>query len=390
MNKLKQTGITCIIAFSLTTFTTLHTNNTDAANNQSDKPKTVNNIKLIDSETIPHNTKYKNTVVGGLSGISYNPQNNKWLLISDDRSEHSPSRYYEANINYNQQGFNNINFKDVNTLKQPNGSTYTNKKQYDKSSKNIVADPESIRFDPLSNHLWYTSEGDRTLGLNPFIRQATSNGTFISELPIHKPFKMSANDKQGFRNNMALEGSTFSADGQSYWTAMEGPLLQDDTVPTINSGSTSRITQYDRQGNVLAEYAYPLDAIPEKPGKNKDANNGITEILAINDHEFLALERASVQAEDNSYTNHVKVYKYSTENATNIKNMLSLKNHKVQPLKKQLVTSLNKTDLKHIDNVEGITFGKKLPNGHDTLVLVADNNFNKEQQTQIIAFEVLP
>ncbi|MFV5910403.1 esterase-like activity of phytase family protein, partial [Staphylococcus arlettae] len=95
-------------------------------------------------------------------------------------------------------------------------------------------------------------------------------------------------------------------------------------------------------------------------------------------------------AEDNSYTNHVKVYKYSTENATNIKNMSSLKNHKVQPLKKQLVTSLNKTDLKHIDNVEGITFGKKLPNGHDTLVLVADNNFNKEQQTQIIAFEVLP
>lgn len=54
------------------------------------------------------------------------------------------------------------------------------------------------------------------------------------------------------------------------------------------------------------------------------------------------------------------------------------------------MTSLNKTDLKHIDNVEGITFGKKLPNGHDTLVLVADNNFNKEQQTQIIAFEVLP
>ena len=56
----------------------------------------------------------------------------------------------------------------------------------------------------------------------------------------------------------------------------------------------------------------------------------------------------------------------------------------------QILTSLDKTDLKHIDNIEGITFGKKLPNGHDTLVLVADNNFNKEQQTQIIAFEVLP
>jgi hypothetical protein len=36
-----------------------------------------------------------------------------------------------------------------------------------------------------------------------------------------------------------------------------------------------------------------------------------------------------------------------------------------------------------------MTWGPKLANGHDTLVLVSDNNFNAASQiTQVLAFEV--
>jgi len=44
----------------------------------------------------------------------------------------------------------------------------------------------------------------------------------------------------------------------------------------------------------------------------------------------------------------------------------------------------------YIDNVEGITFGPILPNGHRTLVLVADNNFAAFEKTQIFVFEIIP
>ena len=44
----------------------------------------------------------------------------------------------------------------------------------------------------------------------------------------------------------------------------------------------------------------------------------------------------------------------------------------------------------YVDNVEGITFGPRLPNGHQTLVLVADNNFSAQEQTQFFLFEVVP
>jgi hypothetical protein len=76
--------------------------------------------------------------------------------------------------------------------------------------------------------------------------------------------------------------------------------------------------------------------------------------------------------------------------ATDIKDMESIKKEDVKPLKKELVINLNTLGLDKVDNVEGMTFGKKLPNGNDSLVLVSDNNFNDTQVTQFIAFEVIP
>jgi hypothetical protein len=43
----------------------------------------------------------------------------------------------------------------------------------------------------------------------------------------------------------------------------------------------------------------------------------------------------------------------------------------------------------YIDNVEGVTFGPLLPNGHKTLIFVADNNFSADEKSQLLLFEVL-
>lgn len=352
--------------------------------------RTADHLKLIDTKILPHDKTYKDTKVGGLSGITYDPKNDKWLLISDDRSEYNPARFYEANIDYNNSQINDIKFKDVHKLKQPNGKDYINKEQYNNNDNNIVADPESIRFDPHNNEILYTSEGDRSLGLNPFIRKATEDGKYLAELPIKDTIKMDKQNKNGFRNNQAIEGSTFSQDGNTLWTSMEGPLLQDGKKPTLESGALTRITQYDREGSILSEFAYPLDAIPKKPGKDKQADNGVTEMLAINDHEFFTLERASVQAEDGSFSNYVRIYKIDVSKGTDIKDKGSLKQTNTKPLNKTLIANLNEQDIGKVDNIEGMTFGKKLPNGNDSLVLTADNNFNEKQQSQIIVFEVKP
>src|SRR5699024_7087866 len=280
MHKVLLSGMATLIF----TNTTVSTEISGSENNSSSR--NTNHLKLIDAKTIPFDKTYKDTKVGGLSGITYDPSNNQWLLISDDRSEHNAARFYEADIDYNNNKFKNINFKDMHTLKQPNGNDYPNKEEYNDDKNNTVADPESIRFDPKNNEILYTSEGDRSLGLNPFIRKANKQGEYLSEIPITDTIKMNEDPKVGFRNNQAIEGSTFSQNGNSIWTSMEDPLFQDDEKPTTKSGALTRITQYDHEGSVISEFAYPLDPIPKSPGKGKQADNGVTEILAINDHEF--------------------------------------------------------------------------------------------------------
>jgi hypothetical protein len=43
-----------------------------------------------------------------------------------------------------------------------------------------------------------------------------------------------------------------------------------------------------------------------------------------------------------------------------------------------------------IDNVEGITLGPILPNGHQSIILVVDNNFSPLEKTQFFLLEIIP
>lgn len=351
--------------------------------------RSVGSLKMIGEQRIPFNEEFKGTVVGGLSGLRYNSKNDTWVMISDDRSNNNPARFYNAQLNYDINHFHSIKLTNMNFFKQPNGTNYPNQTQYTDQGGE-VPDFESIALDPINGSIWYTSEGDRNLGLNPFVRQATIDGQYLSTLPLPEIFKVTPTQETGPRNNMVFEGSTFATDGNSLWVSLEGPLYQDGPVPTTDSGAFSRITQYNRAGNILAQYAYPIDLIPEAPGPGKYADNGVTEILAINTHQFLLIERAGVQGEDGSFKNYIRLYEIDINGASDISNIDSLQESKFKPVKKRLILDLNTLGLSKLDNIEGISWGPKLANGNNSLVLVSDNNFNSSQVTQFLAFEVLP
>ncbi|TYR78819.1 esterase-like activity of phytase family protein [Priestia megaterium] len=349
----------------------------------------VGSLKLIGEQRIPFKQTFQDTIVGGISGLAYNSKQDAWVMISDDRSDNNSARFYTAQLNYDHKDFNSVALNEVHFLKQADGTTYPNQTQY-ATQGGEVPDFESIRVDPKDGSIWYTSEGSRSLSLNPFVRHATADGEYLSTLPLTEQFKMMPEQEMGPRNNLTFEGLTFSKDGKSLWTSMEGPLYQDGSVPTTDTGAFSRITQYDRNGKVRAQYAYPVDAIPAEPGPGKFADNGISEILAVNKHKLLTVERSGVQGADGTFKNYIRIYEMDTRGATDIRRMDSLQGKKFKPAKKRLVLDLTTLDLPKVDNIEGIAWGPKLSNGHDSLVLVSDDNFNQNQVTQLLAFEVLP
>jgi Esterase-like activity of phytase len=84
--------------------------------------------------------------------------------------------------------------------------------------------------------------------------------------------------------NKGAEGLAITPDGRTLVVALQSALIQDGG--TGPNGAFTRIVTIDiPSGNVKAQYAYPLFAT--KPGKFAT----ISEILAINDHQFLVDER---------------------------------------------------------------------------------------------------
>ena len=53
---------------------------------------------------------------------------------------------------------------------------------------------------------------------------------------------------------------------------------------------------------------------------------------------------------------------------------------------KSLAVDMTRTPGLPLDNIEGITLGPKLPDGHQSVVCVSDDNFAPNQVTQFLLF----
>lgn len=351
--------------------------------------RSVASVRLIGEQRIPFKQMVQDTPVGGLSGIDYNPRTQRWVVVSDDRSDLAPARLYDAQLSYDDKAFSRVAITYVTTLRQPDGSVYPSATQYAQRG-GTVPDTEAIRFDPSDTNLWITSEGNRSLGLAPLVLRVAATGATLNPLPTPPLFLMSPTQELGSRNNATYEGLTFSPDGQSIWVAMEGPVYQDGPLPSTTAGAVTRITRQDRSGKVLSQFAYALDAFPAAPAAGKNGDNGISEILAITDTRFLVLERSGIEGADGIYANYLRLYRIDVAGATDVQSLSTLKGATYTPVRKTLVADLNKIGLPRVDNLEGMAWGPKLPNGRDSLVMVSDDNFGVSQVTQFLAFEVVP
>jgi hypothetical protein len=349
----------------------------------------IGRLSFIGEQRIALKYNFQDTAVGGLSGLDYDARRDVWILASDDRSAESPARFYTARLSYDAQAFRAVDLTGVHAFKQAGGNDYPGVYDYLYRGGEI-ADVEAVRADPRDGSMWYTSEGSRPLGLAPFVKHADNDGAQPAALPQPAMFNIKRGTDTGPRDNLSFEGLSFAPDGNSLWVAMEAPLYQDGKPPTPTQGAYSRITRYARDGRVLGQYAYPIDAIPAVPAAGRAADNGVSEILAESGGRLLVLERSAVQGEDGNYRNYIRLYEADPVGASDVQAQVPLKEGQFVPLSKRLVLNLNTLGLGRLDNLEGMAWGPRLPNGHASLVMVSDDNFNKKQVTQFLAFDVAP
>jgi len=120
--------VACLIA---TPALSAQSTNTSADSSSKQKPAqlervTVADIEFLGEVTFPTGFTYDGTIVGGLSGLTYEADTGRYFAISDDRSQFGPARFYALDIDVADGALDagDVTFTDVTTIKRLDGTTF--------------------------------------------------------------------------------------------------------------------------------------------------------------------------------------------------------------------------------------------------------------------------
>ncbi|MCB8760334.1 esterase-like activity of phytase family protein [Planktothrix agardhii] len=337
-------------------------------------------IDFMGQANLPTGLLYNNTEVGGLSGITYNPEQQVYYAISDDSSNKNKARFYTLNIDLSSGSLpeTGVSVIGVTQLLTETGETFT------KDS----LDPEGIAFS--GNSVFIASEGNFYGNIIDFIKEFSLQGKLLRSLPIPEKFRdKNWSKNQGVRSNLSLESLTITPDKNYLFTASENALIQDGEIANLDRGTPSRILRYNLQTNQPdREFLYFTDPLANSSFIAEQYDRqGLVDLLAIDQEHLISLERSFSLGL--GYT--IKLFLVNLEKADNIQELESIKlaNSEILPVEKTLLLNLNSLNIL-IDNIEGLTWGSPLPEGGRSLILISDNNFMSLQTTQIIALRINP
>lgn len=281
--------------------------------------------RLLGEKIVPYKLAFRGTTVGGLSGIDRNPCTGEYVMISDDRSNLQPARFYTARIGLDGAGVHSVDFTGTHPFLQPDGSPYPcgeRRRREGRGPGGGAGGPAQL---PV-----LVGAGRRPAGVvEPAGDPAVDP---VRQPPRRLPWPTataSTNyevtlDDRGPRRNKAVEAFTFGDRDRVVTSAVEGPLLQDGPDPTLEHGALVRVTQQSRDGRVLGQFAYPVERIfaESDPSSPWPPDTGVPSILAFPDDpsRYLVLERSWVAG--SGYK--IRLYDATTRGATEVQDIDSL------------------------------------------------------------------
>jgi hypothetical protein len=335
-------------------------------------------LEFLGEEILPTGLQFDGTEVGGLSSIAYDADADRYYVISDDQSVIDPARYYTFALDVADGNLEpgDVVITDVTTLLDAAGLPFAA----------MSFDPEGLAL-TKDGRLVITSEGIANRLIPPWVRLFGLDGRQLEDLPVPLAFIPDAIPQtRGVRQNLGFESG--AAVGPYFFTASEGALVQDGPPAGLGVPSPARLLRYNlKTGRPDRQYLYWTEPIAEPPVPPTNfAVNGIVELLPLDKHSFLAMERSfSVGAPDTGNT--IKLFTVELSGAQNVNGRESLAGQlaSIDPVRKTLLLDLDDLGIP-LDNVEGVAFGPDLADGRRSLVLVSDNNFAPAQFTQFLLF----
>lgn len=190
-------------------------------------------------------------------------------------------------------------------VKKP--STHANNGRLDPESIRVAADGQSIfvtdEYGPFV-YQFHRASGVRLRAYSLPAKFASTKLAPVGDTEI-------AGNTVGRVANKGMEGLAISPDGRFLFGIMQSPLLQDGGT----NAPYTRIVRIDVRSGATTEYAYELSNIGTAA---KPKYPTVSEIVAINDHEFLVDERDGKGLGDGSSAAFKRLYKIDLANAQDV------------------------------------------------------------------------
>ena len=237
---------------------------------------------------------------------------------------------------------------------------------------NARLDPEGIRVSNDGKRVYISDE------YGPYVYEfKRKTGQRVRAFPIPDNLGVStlspvgdteiSGNTSGRVANKGMEGLAITPDGKKLVGVMQAPLIQD-------GGRIIRIVVFDVSNGKTHQYAYALTT-----------GSGVSEILAVNDHEFLLDERDGKGQGDGSAAAVKQIFKIDLAGATDVSQISGAANLMPLAVPKTLfldvVQALTAAGISAIHipaKLEGMAFGPDVTlNGspRHTLYISTDNDF---------------
>jgi len=262
-------------------------------------PTYVNSLTIPGSTLdLSGGTTVNNGRFGAFSGLYYLPSVNQWFGLSDRGPGGGTldynTRLQRFSLDVDKTTGAISNFQIQQTILFRNGSAYLNGlAPASASTLGNSFDPEGIVVLPRSGNFLVSDE------YGPSVYEFTRGGQFIRSFAVPSnilPKSSGSTDylaspkpgtlTSGREGNRGLEGLAVSPDGRYAFAMLQNGVITDGNssgTEFARSGYT-RILKYDvDSGNVVGQYAYQLFSNAQ--------GRGISEIVALDDHRFMVIER---------------------------------------------------------------------------------------------------
>ncbi len=208
----------------------------------------------------------------------------------------------------------------------------------------------------------------------------------------------------GRQDNRGFEGLAITPDGTTLVACLQDPLIDEGNLFEGRRGLNVRLVAFDiATGTASKQYAYQLETIASInariPGTANDfgatsqgRNIGLSGIVALNNEEFLVIERDNrgLGVDDPTHALPVgskRVFKVNVSGASDVTSIVMAGSNGL-PVSVTAVTktlwldiaqSLSDADLIIPEKIEGLAIGPKLKDGSFAILIGTDNDFSVTQ-----------